>query len=999
VQRGWPRDGNFIKTASHRDVTHNPGDDVDRSGVDEATRRELERDLTAIVRGEVAFDGATRGIYATDSSNYRQVPLGVVFPADEADVQSIVDVCRRYDAPILARGAGTSLAGQACNVAVVVDMSRHLNQILEIDAEHRTARVQPGVVLDDLNAAARALDLTFGPDPATHAWCTIGGMVGNNSCGTHGLYTGKTVDNVEQLVVLTYGGERMVLGSCDDEQYLNLASNEADSGRIVRELRHLRGEFAEHIRTGFPSISRRVSGYNLDQLLPENGFHLARAMVGTESTCALVTEITLSLSPWPRCRVLVVFGYDDIYIAADHVPDLLRHELIGLEGFDGRLVEQMRRADLNVEHLHLLPEGEGWLLAEIGAENLADADSRAQGLVRDLSPDVRAVILRDPIDQERVWRVRESALGATARPEGQAVNYEGWEDAAVAPDKLGQYLRGIRDLWAEFGFSGAWYGHFGQGCVHTRNDFDLSSVEGLRTYRAFVERAADLCVSFGGSISGEHGDGQSRGELLARMYGPELMEGFRRFKAVWDPRGRMNPGKVIDAFPIDTNIRYGPRYRQSTLVPAGFSFAQDGGSLQRAAERCVGVGRCRSDTTAVMCPSYRATRDEKHSTRGRAKLLGELFQGETTPESWRNKEVFEALELCLSCKGCAVDCPTHVDMATYKSEFLFHYYAKRLRPRAAYALGLIAWGSRVAARMPLVANALLQNRLSGALMKHLGGISQQREVPVFAARSFRRGVLAARLRKELGPTVVLWPDTFTDVYLPARGEATVQVLEYAGERVGLPREWACCGRPLYDSGMLGLAASAARHVLDALDAFLARDIPVIVPEPSCLAVFRDELPKLLPDDPRAQKLASLSRSLSEHLEVIGWVAPEGASNQHVSIHPHCHQRAVRNTSSDERVLRDAGFEVEVLDLGCCGLAGSFGFTKDHDGLSRQIALDRFLPGIAQSAVHGPLVLDGFSCQLQAGELAKLATTSTAQLLAEHLHNRANGAAKDQGGES
>jgi FAD/FMN-containing dehydrogenase/Fe-S oxidoreductase len=985
-----------MSTASRRDATHTPGDDVDRSGVDEATRRELERDLTAIVRGEVAFDGATRGIYATDSSNYRQVPLGVVFPADEADVQGIVDVCRRYDAPILGRGAGTSLAGQACNVAVVVDMSRHMNQILEIDAEHRTARVQPGVVLDDLNAEARALDLTFGPDPATHAWCTIGGMVGNNSCGTHGLYAGKTVDNVEELVAVTYGGERMVLGSCDDEEYLNLASSEGDSGRIIRALRELRSEFAGDIRTGFPTISRRVSGYNLDQLLPENGFHLARAMVGTESTCALVTEITLSLAPWPRCRVLVVLGYDDIYIAADHVPDLLRHELIGLEGFDGRLVEQMRRADLNVEHLHLLPEGEGWLLAEIGSDDLAEAQSKAQELVRSLPADVRAVILCDEVDQERVWRVRESGLGATARPVGQAVNYEGWEDAAVAPDKLGQYLRGIRDLWAEFGFSGAWYGHFGQGCVHTRNDFDLSSVEGLRQYRAFVERAADLCISLGGSISGEHGDGQSRGELLTRMYGAELMEAFRRFKAAWDPRGRMNPGKVIDAFPLDTNIRYGPRYRRSTLVPTGFSFAQDGGSLQRAAERCVGVGRCRSETTAVMCPSYRATHDEKHSTRGRAKLLGELFQGETTPESWRNKEVFEALELCLSCKGCAVDCPTHVDMATYKSEFLFHYYAKRLRPRATYALGLIPWSGRVAARMPLVANALLQNRFVGALMKHLGGISQQREVPRFTSRSFRRSVLATRLREEPRPTVVLWPDTFTDIYLPVRGEATVQVLEYAGERVGLPREWACCGRPLYDPGMLGLAASAARKVLDALDAFLTAGIPIVVPEPSCLAVFRDEMPKLLPDDLRAAKLASLSRSLSEHLEAIGWVAPNAASNQHVSIHPHCHQRAVRNTSSDERVLRDAGFEVEVLDLGCCGLAGSFGFQKDHDGLSRQIAHDRFLPGIERSALDGPVILDGFSCQLQAGELAKVVTTSTAQLLAELLRTEQGDGRKSEG---
>ena len=454
---------------------------VDRSGIDEARRCSLEHDLNDVVRGEVQFDGATRGIYATDSSNYRQVPLGITFPLDEGDVQNIVDVCRRYDAPILGRGAGTSLAGQACNVAVIVDMSRHMNQILEVDAEKHTARVQPGVVLDDLNAVARALDLTFGSGPRRHAWCTIGGMVGNNSCGTHALYAGKTVDNVEELVVITYEGQRMVLRCCDDEESLDPASDDGDAGRIIRELRTLRREFANDIQSGYPSVSRRVSGYNLDQLLPENGFHLARAMVGTESTCALVTEITVSLSPWPRHRILVVLGYDNIYEAADHVPELLRFNLIGLEGFDGRLVEQMRRADLNVENLRLLPDGEGWLWLEIGAESTARAELKAEELVQSLPSQVRAVILRNQSEQEQVWRVRESGLGATARPTNQAVNYEGWEDAAVAPENLGRYLRGIRDLWAEFDYSGAWYGHFGQGCVHTRNNFDLSSIEGSKS--------------------------------------------------------------------------------------------------------------------------------------------------------------------------------------------------------------------------------------------------------------------------------------------------------------------------------------------------------------------------------------------------------------------------------------------------------------------------------------------------------------------------------------
>ncbi len=962
-------------------MNHKPGDNVDRSGVDEATRQAIERDLVTVICGEVHFDAATRAIYATDSSNYRQVPLGVVFPLDEEDVRQAVLVCRRYNAPILGRGAGTSLAGQACNVAVVIDMSRHMNKIVAIDVEKKIAKVQPGVVLDDLNAAARLLDLTFGPAPATHSGCTVGGMVGNNSCGTHALYTGKTVDNVHELVVITYQGERMVVGECDDDCYMERASAGTDSARIIRELRQLRDDFDEQIRTGFPQIPRRVSGYNLDQLLPENGFHLARALVGTESTCALVTEITVALSPWPKHRTLVVLGYDDIYLAADHVPELLKYDLIGLEGFDERLVDQMRRASLNVENLRHLPVGQGWLMAEVGADSEVEVEEKVQRLVQNLSPEIRAVILRDARDQKEVWRVRESGLGATARPPDQQVNYEGWEDAAVAPEQLGRYLRGIRDLWHEFGYDGAWYGHFGQGCVHTRNNFDLSSVEGLRSYRSFVERAADLCISLGGSISGEHGDGQARGELLELMFGAELVQAFRRFKATWDPLGRMNPGKGIDAFPLDTNIRYGPKYRKSLLVATAFSFDEDGGSLQNALERCVGVGKCRSETSGVMCPSYRATHDEKHSTRGRAKLFGELFQGETIVESWRSEDLFEALDLCLSCKGCATDCPTHVDMATYKAEFLHHYYSKRIRPRSAYAMGLLPWTGRVATRMPKLVNVVLHNRVSAAIIKWLGGISQQRDIPRFAPRSFRRGHLSVQLREERRPTVVFWPDTFTDLFLPERGRATVDVLRRAGERVAMPKEWACCGRPLYDSGMLTLAASTGRHVLDVLDRYLLLNIPIVIPEPSCLATFRDELPKLLPNDPRAKKLASLSRSLAEHLEAISWTAPQTDVVGTVSVHPHCHQRAVQGVASELRVLANAGFEVNSLDLGCCGLAGSFGFERDHDALSREIARDRFVPGIIRSLLDGPVILDGFSCQLQASQLTNVMTTSTAELLA------------------
>ena len=963
-------------------MTHLPGEDVDRSGVSEEQRRRLEGELRAGVRGEVLFDQASRAIYATDSSNYRQVPLGVFYPVDEDDVVRAVKICARYDAPLLARGAGTSLAGQACNVAVVLDMSRHMTTILEIDPVKRIARVQPGVVLDDLNTAARALNLTFGPDPATHAWCTIGGMVGNNSCGTHALRYGKTVDNVENLRVVTYEGERMVLGACSDDEYRAMADGEGEGARIVRELRRVRDDYARDIASGFPDLDRRVSGYNLDQLLDENGFHLARAVVGSESTCVLVTEITVALSPWPRHRVLVVLGYEDIYVAADDVPRLLEYGFIGLEGFDATLVEHMRRAELHVDNLELLPPGHGWLLCEVGADSLDEAVDIAARVLGDLPRTASGVSFGDPRDQQRVWQIRESGLGATARPHGLPANHEGWEDAAVPPAHLGTYLRGIRELWDEFNLDGAWYGHFGQGCVHTRNNFDLSSVEGLRRYRAYVERASDLCIALGGSISGEHGDGQSRGELLSRMYSPQLMEAFRRFKAVWDPRGRMNPGKLIDAFPLDTNLRHGPKYRSSNLLASGFSFSRDHGSFQNAVERCVGVGKCRSDAAGVMCPSYRITRDEKHSTRGRAQLLGELFQGGVIPASWRSAQVFEALDLCLSCKGCASDCPTHVDMATYKSEFLSHYYRGRLRPRSSYALGFLPWAGRLATYLPALANVVLQGQRWHRAIMRLAGLSPERSAPRFARRSFRRSDAGRALARQSNPTVVLWPDTYNDVFSPDRLDATAAMLELAGESIVVPARWACCGRTLYDSGMIDHARKAALRVLDILEPHLERGRPVVVVEPSCLAAFKDEFPHILNHDPRAHLLATLARSLGEHLDDIGWAPETSISRGIVSVHPHCHQRAVGGSASDVKVLTRAGFDVEVLDLGCCGLAGSFGYEADHDALSRAIAQDRFLPGITRASAKGPLVLDGFSCDLQARQLSDLVPTSLAELLVQ-----------------
>jgi FAD/FMN-containing dehydrogenase/Fe-S oxidoreductase len=948
----------------------------------EAQRGALGAALARAVQGQVRFDDTTRAVYASDSSNYRQVPLGVVFPLDHSDVQAAARLAAEAGAALLARGAGTSLAGQCCNEAVVVDMSRHMRRIVEIDVERRLARTEPGVVLDDLRRAAEKHGLTFGPDPATHAWCTLGGMIGNNSCGTHGLYAGKTSDNIERLRLVLAGGEDLVVGSYPS------VGDRPTSGRlagIISSLSDLHSRFGPLVAERFPDIPRRVSGFNLDELAPSRGLHVARSLVGTESTCAFTTEATVRLVTSPKHRSLVAIGYPDIFLAAEAVPELLGHPLLALEGFDRTLVDQMQAHGLNQAGVALLPAGNGWLLAELGGDNAEEAATKAAELVAALPAGVVGHRVDDPLEQKRLWAVRESGLGATAiRLDGHH-NYEGWEDGAVAPARLADYLRGITALWAKHGLSGAWYGHFGQGCVHTRNNFDLRSRQGLHNYRSYVTAAAELLVSMGGSLSGEHGDGQSRGELLEKMFGPELTGAFGEFKAIWDPQGVMNPGKVVDPYPLDANVRYFSLSEPAHLRPSGYSFKADDGSLLHAALRCVGVGRCRRDDAATMCPSYRATRDEVQSTRGRAKALTEMFQDGPVPATWRNEEVREALELCLSCKACASDCPTHVDMATYKSEFYHHYYRGRLRPPAMYAMGLLPWAAAVTSSVPAaarLANGALGSPAMAPALKRLAGIATNRPAPRFAAdgglrRAVRRAAPSATDRPPRDTSVVVWPDTFTNAFRPGPGTDLVLALEALGERVAVPSQWACCGRTLYDFGMLDLAKWSLRGLLKVLGPWVSAGVPVVVPEPSCLAAFRDELPALLPEDPRSAALASLARSPAEHLVAAGFLpvlaGGPSARGRRAVVHPHCHQRAVVGTSADEAVLSALGYEVEVLDAGCCGLAGSFGFNARHEDVSRVIGDDLWLPRV-RSAIEGDgdeeprLVIDGFSCQTQLDHL-------------------------------
>ncbi len=909
-------------------------------------RTVLADDLRRSVRGEVRFDAGSRALYATDASNYRQVPLGVVVPLDEEDLTAAVAACRRHGAPVVHRGAGTSLAGQCCNVAVVMDVSRHLKGVLALDPERRTARVRPGTVLDDLRRQAGRHGLTFGPDPATHAWCTVGGMIGNNSCGVHSLTTGRTSDNVEELEVLTYDGLRLRVGATPEPELERIVRAGGRRGEIYRRLRDLRDRYAGLIRERFPRITRRVSGFNLDDLLPERGFHVARALAGTEGTCVTFLEATVRLTPAPKSRVLVVLGYEDVVKAAEAVPEILQWGPLGLEGMDRFLVDNEFTWRSYRDVLGLLPPGDAWLLVEIGGETREEAAERARALPG------RALLVEEPAEQVRIWQVREAAVGTTSRDPRLGDGWPGWEDSAVAPERFAGYLRDLKALLHRHGYGAALYGHFGEGCLHARIDFDFRTAEGIRRYRTFMEEAADLVTAHGGSLSGEHGDGQQRGELLGRMFGEELVQAFREFKAVWDPENRMNPGKKVDPLPLDADLR--PALRLESPGGTAFRYPGDGGSFARAVSRCVGVGRCRRESGGVMCPSFMATREEKHSTRGRARLLFEMLQGGEIRDGWRSEEVHDALDLCLACKGCRTECPAGVDMATYKAELLYHRYQGRPRPRQAYAMGLVHWWARIAALAPDLANRLG----TSALLKKIGGVHPGRRLPTFAREPFR-----SRFgRRETSPSVLLWPDTFTNYFHPEIGRAAVEVLEAAGERVAIPRRALCCGRPLYDFGMLDLARRQLRQILDVLRPEIEAGIPIVGLEPSCVAVFRDELVNLFPDDERARRLSAQTFTLAEFLVQRGWEPPrlEGTA----VVHGHCHQHAVMGMNADRLLLDRLGLDWRLLDSGCCGMAGAFGFEKDHYEVSMACAERALLPAVREAGAETLILADGFSCREQ-----------------------------------
>jgi FAD/FMN-containing dehydrogenase/Fe-S oxidoreductase len=909
--------------------------------------RRLEQALRKTIAGEVWFDDGARAIYALDASNYRQVPLGAVLPKSIDDVVAALAVCREHGASVLARGGGTSQCGQGVNVGVVIDCSKHLHRVLSVDAASRRARVEPGAVCDALRSAAEREGLTFAPDPATHSRCTLGGMIGNNSCGPHSLMAGKTVENTERLEVLTYDGARFWCGPTPSLD--GIAGRQRE---IYEKLKGIADKYGDLIRSKFPKIRRRVSGYNLDQLLPENGFNVARALVGSEGTCALTLEAELSLVSSPRERVLVVLGFPDMFFAGDAVPQLLGTGPIACEGLDQNIIGGLRERRLRLDDIALLPPGKAWLMLEYGGATREEARAKAQRALAGFS----GTLIEDRLRMERLWTIRETGASATALALSGGDPLVGWEDAAVDPLRIGDYLREFNSLVGRFGYRTSIYGHFGDGCVHARIDFDLKSRAGIANWRAFLGEAAALVVKYGGSLSGEHGDGQARAEFLPLMFGPELMQAFREFKAAWDPAGRMNPGKLIDARRVDQDLRWNADAQPVTIHTALSFRSEIGDGFGRELERCVGMGKCRAEQGGTMCPSYRATREERYSTRGRSRLLSEMLRGEVIKDGWSSEAVKDALDWCLACKGCASDCPTHTDMAAYKAEFLSHYYETHLRPLSAHVMGRIGQWAPLASRFPGLAN----------FASSFAGFA--RPAPRFAARSFRAGFSSRRQ----GERVVLFDDTFNNHFRPQTALAAQRVLEAAGCAVELPASHVCCGRPYYDFGMLAPARRALERVLDVLPG----DAPVVVLEPGCLSVFRKELGQLFPNDPRARRLSDRTRSLAEFLHERDFAPPVQGE---VLFHGHCHQKALWGAKADLAVLGSA----MAPDTGCCGMAGSFGYRPQFYEASRRIAGLELLPALERSP-KARVVADGFSCREQIEGLAGRPTLHLAELLSASL---------------
>lgn len=958
-------------------------------------------------RGELLGSRADRAVYATDSSNYRIPPKLIACPLDQDDLRILLQAARECRVAVTARGAGTSCAGNAIGPGVVIDYSRHLNRIIKINPEKRYAIVEPGVVQSQLQQAAAEYGLRFGPDPSTSSRCTIGGMIGNNACGPHATAYGRTSDNVLELRLIDGVGREIIAGQTPQNAGLAPLQDSSSQSEEIKQIPGLKSLVEANlatIRTEFGRFGRQVSGYSLEHLLPENGCALAPFLTGTEGTLGVLTQATVRLVPLPKAPVLVALGFPDMIAAAAAVPKILPLKPLAVEGMDARLVEVVRKHK-GSGAVPDLPEGSGWLLCEVGGEGL-DEDAtmrRARELAAASGASGNAVMIYPPgTDTAALWRIRADGAGLGGRtPKGDQA-WPGWEDAAVPPENLAAYLQDFQKLLEKFGLDGLLYGHFGDGCVHVRLNMPLGSAAGLGKSRDFLFAAAQLVGKYGGSISGEHGDGRARSELLPEMYSPEAVGLFSQVKALFDPENLMNPGVLTGPAGPDGVAENVRRTQAHALKanPEGFAFSEDAGSLTDAFHRCTGVGKCRADNSAAggfMCPSFQASQREQDATRARARILqeatnGGLIHGLSDPEIW------QVLDLCLACKACSADCPAGVDMAKWRSETLFRRYQGRPRPLSHYALGWLPRWLRLMAKIPgaaQVANLATKIRpLTQAALKLLH-LDTSRALPRFATRSLekqypkrqigageKRLPMSAKMRTTSSSTskpVVIWADSFSRG-LDQRGvKAAMRLLSKAGWQVFLAPPDTCCGLTWITTGQLKGARRHLEKLLERLGPLAANGIPIVGIEPSCTAVLRDDLLELLPTDPRALMVREATFTLAEF---INNNCPDlrlpDLTGVKVVAQPHCHHYSVMGWEADRTLIEKTGAKLVELQ-GCCGMAGNFGMEAPHRQMSLAVAEHALLPQLRANP-DAVFLADGFSCRTQAETLAGRGGIHLAQLL-------------------
>ncbi len=918
--------------------------------------------LKAAGVGDVRADATTRAMYSSDASLYRVPPAVVVAPRDGEEVAAVLAVCCAEGVPLTARGAGTSIAGNAVGAGVVLDFSRHMNRVLHVDSGTSIATVQPGVVQEVLQRAVASHGLRFGPDPSSSSRCTVGGMIGNNACGTRALGYGRTSDNVIGMRGLAGTGAPL------DDPAIRVALQRIARPRLAT------------IRTEFGRFGRQASGYALENLLPEKGFDISRLLVGSEGTLAIVTEATVRLVTEPSHRVLVVLGYPDIAAAGDATPVVLAHRPVACEGVDSRIVEVVRRRR-GPQSVPPLPRGAAWLFVEITGEDGPETFARAGRLAADGAA-LDASVVTDPAAAVALWRIRADGAGLSGRSPAGLPAYAGWEDAAVPPAALGNYLRDFEALMAEHRLTGLPYGHFGDGCLHIRIDFPLRQPGGANLFRDFLTAASRLVAGYGGSLSGEHGDGRARAELLPTMYSPDAMALMAAVKKVFDPHNTLNPGVIVEPRPLDADLREpsAPPLRRGLAL----AFRHDHGDFAEAVHRCTGVGKCRADNAAgaVMCPSYQVTREEKESTRGRARVLQEMVNGTLVSGGWRSPQVHEALDLCLSCKGCRSDCPTGIDMAAYKSEVLYQSYRGRMRPPSHYSLGWLPYWARLASRMPRLVNAGAGLRGIGPVALSIAGVDRRRAIPPFARKTFRAWFAeTARQRGGAGEPVVIFVDSFTNYFTPEVGRAVVRVLHAAGFAPWLTERQECCGLTWISTGQLDIARRVLGRTVAVLSELSAAGLPVVGIEPSCTAVLRSDAAELL-GSAEASAVSANTATLAELLTRRGW-RPPALNARAIVAQPHCHHHAVMGWGTDERLLTSGGAVVERLG-GCCGLAGNFGVEKGHYELSVAVADQQLRPAVAAAAADTAILADGFSCRTQLADLTERRGRHLAEFLADYL---------------